>query len=89
MNESNLTDLPEDDDEDTIGVPAVHGRERSAERPEHLAFRGDHADVTVPICSQCRMNHGSIKTGTGMLCAACWMRRMNEFRADPKRKRRR
>lgn len=28
MTENNMTDLPEDDDEDTVGVPPVNGREQ-------------------------------------------------------------
>ena len=82
-----MTDLPEDDDDDTIGVPPVNGREHAVEHGDHLAFRGTHADGTVPVCTQCRMQHGSIKTGTGMLCAACWMERMEKRKDEgPKKK---
>ncbi len=89
MTESNLTDLPDDDDEDTIGVPGINGREHSAPelgRDDHMAFRGPHADATVPVCTQCRMAHGSIKTGTGMLCAACWSARIAQRQVEGSKK---
>jgi hypothetical protein len=52
-----------------------------------IAFHASHSDRTVPICSKCKMQHGSIKTPSGMLCASYWMERLNKRKDEgPKKK---